>query len=100
MNHPMKVAVIGVTGLVGREFLRILAERDFPVTELFLYSSVRSSGSVIKFRDAEVKVRQLNHHNFRRADLALFSAGAAADRKWADPFAESGALVIDNSSAF
>lgn len=96
----MKVAVIGVTGLVGREFLRILAERDFPVTELFLYSSVRSSGSVIKFRDAEVKVRELNHHNFRRADLALFSAGAAAARKWAEPFAESGALVIDNSSAF
>ena len=96
----MKVAVIGATGLVGREFLRILEERDFPLTELFLYSSVRSAGSTIKYKTREVVVEELNHHNFRGVELAFFSAGAGTARKWAEPFAESGALVIDNSSAF
>lgn len=96
----VKVAVIGATGLVGDVFLKILAERGFPVTELYLYSSNRSAGVNLIFRDSEYRVMELCRRNLKPVDLALFSAGAATAREWAGIFAETGALVVDNSSAF
>jgi aspartate-semialdehyde dehydrogenase len=96
----MKVAVLGATGVVGREMLRTLEERAFPVDELVPLSSRRSAGVRLTFRGADVEVRAVDGARFEGVDVALFSAGASASREWAPPAVASGAVVVDNSSAF
>ena len=94
------VAVAGATGLVGREMLEILEERDFPVSDLVLLASERSEGERVVFRGKNVVVRKLTKDAFKDVDIALFSAGAERSLEFAPAAVQSGAVVIDNSSAF
>lgn len=100
MNY--NVAIVGATGMVGNEFLNILAERNFPINNLYLYSSARSAGSTITFKDKEIIVEELKHENIvnKKINIALFSAGGDISLKFAPIFADAGAVVIDNSSAW
>ena len=95
-----KVAVLGATGLVGREMLLTLEQRNFPVSELVPLASERSEGRTIKFRGEELTVHAVNEDSFKGVDIALFSAGGKTSKRWAPVAAESGATVIDNSSAW
>lgn len=97
----MNVAVVGASGAVGQEFLRVLAEQDFPVDNLLLFGSERSAGSAVTFRDREYVIRLLaDNDDFRDVDIAFVSAGAGVSRRFADTITRHGALMIDNSSAF
>ncbi len=96
----MKVAVLGVTGLVGGEMLRVLEQRAFPVDELVPLASPRSAGRSVSFRGEEHEVLAVHHEVFKDVDAAIFSAGSGPSRKWAPVAAEAGAVVIDNSSAW
>jgi aspartate-semialdehyde dehydrogenase len=92
------VAVVGATGVVGREMVKILEERKFPVKELFLFASERSEGEEIEFNGEKVKVLALKEGNIPKVDIALFSAGSAVSGIFAPLFAANGSVVIDNSS--
>ncbi len=94
------IAVAGVTGAVGRVFLSILEERDFPIKNLIPLSSYRSKGKKILFKGEELEVKELRKDSFSGVDIALFSAGASTSREFAKYAVDSGAVVIDNSSAF
>jgi aspartate-semialdehyde dehydrogenase len=94
------VAIAGVTGAVGRVFLSILEERNFPVKNLIPLASERSAGKRIKFAGEELEIKLLDRASFNQADIALFSAGASRSREFAMHAVESGAIVVDNSSAF
>ena len=97
----MKAAVVGASGAVGQEFLRVLEERNFPVDELLLFGSARSAGTKYKFRGKEIEVRLLQHNDdFKGVDVAFTSAGAGTSREFADTITRHGAIMIDNSSAF
>jgi aspartate-semialdehyde dehydrogenase len=96
----MRVAVAGATGAVGREMLRTLQARRFPVDELVPLASSRSEGTGLRFGGQVVEVRRLDAESFEDVDLALFSAGATASREHAPRAAEAGCIVVDNSSAF
>jgi aspartate-semialdehyde dehydrogenase len=93
-----KVAVVGATGVVGREMLNILHERKFPVSEVVALASRRSVGRDVMFGDQKIKVKALDDYDFRGVDIALFSAGGATSKEWAPRVAAQGAVVIDNSS--
>ncbi|WP_340694718.1 aspartate-semialdehyde dehydrogenase [Hydrogenobacter thermophilus] len=96
-----RVAIVGATGEVGRTFLKVLEERNFPVDELELFASERSEGIYLIFRDEKVKVQALNKRSdFRGIDIALFSAGSSISKEYALRFVSDGAVVIDNSSAW
>jgi aspartate-semialdehyde dehydrogenase len=94
------VAVVGATGAVGREMLRILEERRFPLERIVLLASPRSAGMKLPFRGAEVTVQALTPEAFQGIKLALFSAGASVSREFAPIAAAAGAIVVDNSSAW
>ncbi|HAX17622.1 MAG TPA: aspartate-semialdehyde dehydrogenase, partial [Actinobacteria bacterium] len=94
------VAIAGVTGAVGNVFLSILEERKFPVKNLIPLASARSAGKKIKFMGEDLEVKELKKDSFSNTDIALFSAGASRSTEFAPYAAESGAVVIDNSSAF
>ena len=96
----MRTAIVGATGIVGEMFLRILEERDFPVTEIIPYASSRSAAETVSFQNEKYPVRALSSENIEPCELALFSAGADTAVQWARIFVDEGALVIDNSSAF
>lgn len=96
----MKTAVVGVTGMVGKVMLKVLAERNFPVTELILVASEKSVGKIIYFKDKDHKVVGLETAVSMSPDIALFSAGGSISLEWAPKFAEVGTTVIDNSSAW
>lgn len=96
----MKIAVVGATGMVGQVMLKVLAERNFPVTELLPVASERSVGAKIIFNDKEYEVIGLEEAITRKPDIALFSAGGETSLEWAPKFAEAGTTVIDNSSAW
>lgn len=96
----MKVAVVGATGMVGQVMLKVLAERNFPLTELLPVASERSIGKKISFRGQEYEVIGLEEAVQRKPDFALFSAGGSTSLEWAPRFAEAGTTVIDNSSAW
>lgn len=97
----MRLAIVGASGAVGQEFLRILEQRDLPVDELLLFGSPRSAGRSYRFRGEEVTVRLLqDNDDFRGVDYALTSAGAGTSRQFAAAITRHGALMIDNSSAF
>jgi aspartate-semialdehyde dehydrogenase len=100
MSRKLKVAIAGATGAVGREMLKVLEERDFPVGELVVLASERSAGSGLEFRGEEHIVKKLGPDSFAGVDIALFSPGATVSREFAPHAARAGAVVIDNSSAF
>lgn len=95
-----KVAIVGATGAVGEEMLKVLGERDFPLSELKLLASSRSAGRRLTFKRAAVAVGELTESSFAGVDIALFSAGSNISKKYAPLAAKAGAVVIDNSSAF
>jgi aspartate-semialdehyde dehydrogenase len=95
-----RVAIAGATGAVGREMMKVLEERDFPISELIPLASERSEGQELEFRGEEVVVRRLKPDSFAGVDIGLFSPGASVSREFAPHAARAGAVVIDNSSAF
>ena len=98
--RELKVAIVGATGAVGQEFLRVLEEREFPCATLSLFASGRSEGKTMRFRGESLPVRALSEARLAGHDLAFFSAGASVSREYAPSAARAGVLVIDNSSAF
>jgi aspartate-semialdehyde dehydrogenase len=96
----MKVAVVGATGLVGTKMLQVLAERNFPVTELFPVASEKSVGKEVEFKGKKYKVVSATDAIAAKPDVALFSAGGSTSLEWAPKFAAAGITVIDNSSAW
>lgn len=97
----MKVAIVGASGAVGQEFLRVLDERNFPIDELLLFGSPRSAGRKYTFRGKEIEVKLLQHNDdFKGVDIAFTSAGAGTSREFAETITRYGAVMIDNSSAF
>lgn len=96
----MKLAVVGATGLVGQEILKVLDERDFPFEKLYLVASAKSVGQKITFKGKEYTVQGMEEVCKLAPDVAIFSAGGTTSLEWAPHFAEMGAIVIDNSSAW
>jgi aspartate-semialdehyde dehydrogenase len=98
----MKVAIVGASGAVGQEFLRVLDERNFPIDELLLFGSSRSAGRTYTFRGKDIVVKELKHdpEDFRGVDIAFTSAGGDASKEFAADITKYGAVMIDNSSAF
>ncbi|MDR1937749.1 MAG: aspartate-semialdehyde dehydrogenase [Tannerellaceae bacterium] len=97
----MKVAIVGVSGAVGQEFLRVLDEREFPVDELVLFGSSRSAGRVYSFRGKPYAVKELKHNDdFKGINVAFVSAGGSTSVEFAETITRHGAVMIDNSSAF
>ncbi|HRH47480.1 MAG TPA: aspartate-semialdehyde dehydrogenase [Panacibacter sp.] len=96
----MKVAVVGATGLVGTKMLQVLAERNFPVTELVPVASERSVGKEVEFKGTKYKVVSMTDAIAAKPAVAIFSAGGSTSLEWAPKFAEAGITVIDNSSAW
>ncbi|WP_167614168.1 aspartate-semialdehyde dehydrogenase [Maribellus sediminis] len=97
----MKVAIVGVSGAVGQEFLQVLAERNFPMDELVIFGSARSAGKTYEFKGKQLTVKELKHgDDFKDIDIALTSAGAGVSKEYAETITKHGAIMIDNSSAF
>ena len=97
----VNIAVVGATGMVGRNFLKILDERNFPINNLYLFSSEKSAGSKLTFKGKEYEVEVLTEESFKRdIDIALFSAGGAVSKKYAPIARDNGVIVVDNSSAW
>jgi len=96
----MKVAIVGATGMVGREMLKVLAERNFPIRELYVVASEKSIGKEIKFKEKTYKVIGLEQAVSFAPDIALFSAGGKVSLSWSEKFTSVGTTVIDNSSTW
>ncbi len=95
-----KVAIVGATGNVGREMLNVLAERQFPVSEVVALASTRSVGTEVSFGDHTLKIKALDYFDFKDTDIVLMSAGGTIAKQWAPKIAAQGPIVIDNSSAW
>lgn len=100
MSREYRVAVVGATGAVGVEMLRVMERRNFPVKSLRLLASARSAGTTLKFRGEDVPVEVLHLNSFEGIDIALFSAGGGISKEYGPAAVKSGAVVVDNSSAF
>ncbi len=100
MSKSYNVAVAGATGAVGIEMIKTLEKRDFPVKELHLLASSRSAGKKLKFKGEDVVVEELTENSFKNIDIALFSAGGDISKQFARSVVDSGAVMVDNSSAF
>jgi aspartate-semialdehyde dehydrogenase len=100
VNNEPVIAIAGVTGAVGAEFIATMDRRKFPVRKLKALASARSAGKTLDFRGTKVVIEQLNEHSFDGVDIALFSAGGSISRKYAPIAVKAGAVVIDNSLAF
>ena len=97
----MKVAIVGASGAVGQEFMRVLDEQNFPVTELVLFGSERSAGRIFTFRGKDYVVKLLQHNDdFKDIDIAFVAMGAGPAREFAPTITKHGCIMIDNSSAF
>lgn len=97
----MNIAIVGASGAVGQEFLRVLDEQNFPIDNLTLFGSKRSAGQKYVFRGREYEVKELTHgDDFKGIDIAFTSAGASVSKEYAETITKHGALMIDNSSAF
>lgn len=97
----MKIAIVGASGAVGQEFLRVLDEHNFPLDELILFGSKRSAGSKYTFKGKEIEVKLLQHNDdFKGVDIAFTSAGAGTSKEFEKTITKHGAIMIDNSSAF
>ena len=94
----MRVAIVGISGAVGQELLRILCERNFPIDDLVLFGSARSAGRKYNFKGKDYEVRLLQHNDdFKGVDIAFTSAGAGTSKEFADTITKYGAVMIDNS---
>ena len=100
MPQSYRVAILGATGAVGTELLSLLEQRNFPVAELKLLASPRSAGQQLAFQGEKLVIEALDESAFKNIDLVLASAGGSISKVWAPKAVESGAVVIDNSSAF
>ncbi len=100
MPEAYRVAIMGATGAVGTELLKLLEERNFPIQELSLFASPRSAGKKLLFRGETIKVKAISDVNFTDIDLVLASAGSSISKEWAPKASAAGAVVVDNSSAF
>ena len=97
----MRIAIVGASGAVGQEFLRVLDEQNFPIDELLLFGSSRSAGRKYTFRGKDIVVKEIKHNDdFEGVDIAFTSAGAGTSREYASTITKHGAIMIDNSSAF
>src|SRR5262245_14509836 len=94
------VAIVGVTGAVGQEFLSVLSQRKFPIGELTVLASARSAGKDLSYDGRKYKVQELTENSFKGIDLALFSAGGSISKKFGPIARDAGVVVVDNSSAF
>jgi aspartate-semialdehyde dehydrogenase len=97
MKH---VAIVGATGAVGQEMIRVLEQRNFPVSKLTLLASKRSAGTKLRYKGQDIEVQELTDRSFAGVDIALFSAGATTSRQFGPIAVKAGAVVVDNSSAF
>jgi aspartate-semialdehyde dehydrogenase len=95
-----RVAIVGATGLVGETLIKVLEERNFPVSELHLLASSRSAGQRVEYKGTTLPVRELAHFDFSKVDIGLFSSGAEVSREYAPQAAAAGCIVIDNTSEF
>src|SRR6266436_2561890 len=100
VTHDPVVAIAGVTGAVGAEFIATMNKRGFRVGKLKALASARSAGKIIDFRGQTVVIEELNENSFEGVDIALFSAGSGVSRRFSPIAVKAGAVVIDNSSAF
>ena len=98
--HGFNVAIVGATGIAGQEFVKILEQRDFPVTSIRILASEHSSESSLFFKHQRVEVKEALPGSFRSVDIAFFSGDADVSRRLAPLVAQAGVLVIDNSTAF
>lgn len=97
----MNIAIVGVSGAVGQEFLKILSEKNLPINELVLFGSARSAGQVYEFKGKKLSVKELKHNDdFKHIAIALTSAGGEISKEFAETITKHGAVMIDNSSAF
>jgi aspartate-semialdehyde dehydrogenase len=96
----MKVAVVGATGMVGQVMLKVLEERNFPVTELIPVASEKSVGKKVKFKGKEYDIVSMQTAVDLKPEIAIFPAGGGTSLEWAPKFAEAGTFVVDNSSAW
>jgi len=99
-NKPVNVAILGATGRVGQELISVLEERDFPVDRFVPLASARSANSKVRFKGDEYDVVEVSQEAFKGIDIVLASAGASVSEKWVKTITDSGAVIIDNSSAF
>jgi aspartate-semialdehyde dehydrogenase len=100
MNKKFNIAIVGATGLVGRTFIKVLEERNFPISSITFYASERSEDKTISFNGQVYKIRALKEATVEKFDFALFSAGGKISKEFAPLFAKNGTIVIDNSSAW
>src|SRR5882724_7260151 len=100
MNKHPHVAIVGATGAVGVEMIKVLEKRDFPVSKLTLLASARSVGKTLKFKGQDITITELTKDSFAGIDIALFSAGGSISKEFAPIAAKAGCVVVDNSSAF
>ncbi|MFV0337836.1 MAG: aspartate-semialdehyde dehydrogenase [Chthoniobacterales bacterium] len=100
MNKEISLAIVGATGAVGVEILRVLERRNFPLSQLRLLASPRSAGKTLRFRNKDYPVEVLSESSFAGIDVAIFSAGGGTSQKFAPAAVAAGAIVVDNSSAF
>ncbi|XGV96813.1 MAG: aspartate-semialdehyde dehydrogenase [Leptolyngbya sp. BL-A-14] len=100
MVHPYRVAILGATGAVGTELLTLLEQRDFPIADLKLLASARSAGQTLSFKGESLAIEAVGEQSFKNVDLVLASAGASVSKAWVKTAIASGAVFIDNSSAF
>jgi len=100
LSSAPNIAIVGVTGAVGQEFLRVIDQRDFPFDHLKLLASARSAGRQVEFKGKTYTIEELTEDSFKDVDIALFSAGGAISKTFGPIAAEAGAVVVDNSSAF
>ena len=100
MSNKLHVAIVGATGAVGVEMLKTLENRNFPVSELSLLASKRSTGKRLTFKGEEIAVQELKMDSFKGVDVALFSAGGGTSKEYAKNAVDAGSVVVDNSSAF
>jgi aspartate-semialdehyde dehydrogenase len=100
LGQAYRVAILGATGAVGTELLTLLEERNFPIAELKLLASPRSAGSNLQFKGKAITISVADEHAFEGVDIVLASAGGSTSKQWADAIVKSGAVMIDNSSAF
>jgi len=100
MSRNVHVAIVGATGAVGIEMLKVLERRNFPVGKLTLLASPKSAGRKLSFKGQEIEIQALSENSFHGVDVALFSAGGSISKAFAPAAVQSGAVVVDNSSAF
>ncbi|OGV50532.1 MAG: aspartate-semialdehyde dehydrogenase [Legionellales bacterium RIFCSPHIGHO2_12_FULL_42_9] len=100
LNHPLNIAIVGASGVIGETMISVLEQRNFPVKNLFPLASIRSAGKTIMFHNKSIEILDLAEFDFKNIDIALFSAGSDVSKQYVPIAVNSGCIVIDNSSCF